>query len=206
MTEQIRKDAEYIRANIGCLFVPTDGTKSTGSTESIQSALVRIEGKLSEVHGHTGTLVKRVPENLAVVIAELKESVLARLDSLKKLSTESNESTQSVKSDTKSDWRVKLLGRLTPQERNLFKVCFTGGLITYKELAQRLNISPVSAKNLVNQLFKDPDKRRLFHKKHIHGAAKIGVNPAVEQKILHKREKSSDSNKNPVFVFKDSDS
>jgi len=197
----LKKENEQIQADLECLCLSTE---SNESTESIESALSRIEKQLTEVHGHTGTLIERVPENLAVLLAEVKESVLARIDSLKQQPTESTESMQSNKSvQNKDDWGAELLSRLTPQERNLFKACFGGGLITYRELAARLNINPISAKNIVNQLFQNPNKRRLFRKEHIRGIAKVGVNETVEQKILHKKGKNSANKKKPKFIFED---
>jgi len=156
------------------------------------------------VHGHTEELVNRVPENLCLLLAELKESVLERIDSLKQTSTESNESNRSIESvPRKCDWRIELFKKLTPREQSLFRACFGSGLITYKELAKRLDISPISAKNIVNRLFQDGDKRRLFRKTHVRGATKVGVTEAVEKKILHSDRKGSKKNKKPIFVFED---
>ena len=75
-------------------------------------------------------------------------------------------------------------------------------MITYKELAARLNITPVSAKNIVNRLFQNADKRRLFSKTRIRGVAKIGLTEAVEQRVL-RSEKDSKKDKKPAFVFED---
>jgi DNA-binding NarL/FixJ family response regulator len=178
--------------------------RSNESIRSVESALSRIEGRLEKVHGHTGELVNRVPENLCFLLAELKESVLERIDSLKQASTESNDSNQSTESvSPKGDWRIELFKKLTPREQSLFRACFGSGLITYKELARRLDISPISAKNIVNRLFQDGDKRRLFRKTHVRGITKVGVTEAIEQKILHSGSKDSNKNKKPVFVFEE---
>lgn len=178
--------------------------RSNQSTGSVESALCRIEERLEKVHDHTGELVKRVPQNLCLLLSELKESVLERIDSLKQTSAESNESTQSTESvRPKGDWRIELFKKLTPREQSLFRACFGSGLISYKELAGRLDISPISAKNIVNRLFQDSDKRRLFRKTHVRGLAKVGVTEAVEQKILNSDTKDSKKNRKPIFVFEE---
>ena len=117
---------------------------------------------------------------------------------MKERSTESVESAHS-----KSDWRVELFGKLTPREQSLFRACFGSGLITYEELADRLGIAAVSAKNMVNRLFQSADKRKLFRKTHLRGVTRIGVTQAVEQDILHKDKKGLTKNKKPAFVFED---
>ena len=69
----------------------------------------------------------------------------------------------------------------------------------------RLDITPISAKNIVNRLFQDADKRTLFRKTHIRGVAKVGVTEAVEQTILHKSQKTPGKENKPVFVFEKQD-
>lgn len=207
LSRQVAKEARQLQTeieNFDFLAELHRSNQSNDSNESVESALIRIEERLEKVHGHTGELVNRVPENLCLLLAELKESVLERIDSLKQASTESNESTQSVESvRQKGDWRVELFKKLTPREQSLFRACFGSGLITYKELAKRLDIGPVSAKNIVNRLFQDGDKRRLFRKTHTRGVTRVGLTEAVEQKILHTDKKGSKKNKKPVFVFED---
>ena len=198
LSRQVAREARQLQANVEKFHFPTE------STGSIESALSRIEERLTKVHGHTGELVNRVPENLSLLLAELKESVLERIDSLRERSTDSTESTRSVGlAHSKGDWRVELFDKLTPREQSLFKACFGSGLITYKELAKRLDIAPVTAKNIVNRLFQNTDKCKLFRKARIRGVARIGVAEAVEQKVLHRNEKGSKNNKKPVFVFED---
>jgi len=204
LSRQVAKEAQRLQANIETLHFPADWHRPTGSTGSIESALSRIEERLIKVHGQTGELVNRVPENLSLLLAELKESVLERIDSLKERSTESDESAGSVESaHSKGDWRVELFQKLTPREQSLFRACFGSGLITYKELAERLDIAPISAKNMVNRLFQNGDKRKLFRKTRNRGVTRIGLTEAVEQKILHRNKKGPRKNKKPVFVFED---
>jgi hypothetical protein len=200
--EARRLQAELENFNFSDLLQRSN--RSNESIESVESALSRIEERLEKVHGHTGELVNRVPKNLCLLLAELKESILERIDSLKQASTESNDSNRSTESvSRKGDWRKELFKKLTPREQSLFRACFGSGLITYRELAKRLDISPISAKNIVNRLFQDSDKRRLFRKTHARGITKVGVTEAVEQKILHSDSKDSKKGKKPVFVFEE---
>ena len=108
-------------------------------------------------------------------------------------STHSIESTQSASNiQSGKEWTKDIFQKLTYQEQKLFKACFSSGLVTYQELAERLGIAPTSAKNLVNRLFAHPDKRRLFKKELLHGIARIGVAEPVERKILKGENKSAD--------------
>ena len=91
---------------------------------------------------------------------------------------------------------------LTPQEQRLFQACFQSGLITYKELAEHLDVTPTSAKNIVNRVFQSAQKRGLFRKEHVHGIARVGIKETIEREILNGRHKDSPVNKSAV-VSKD---
>jgi hypothetical protein len=204
LSRQVAKEARRLQAEMENVNFSDALQKSNESTQSIKSALSRIEERLEKVHGHTGELVNRIPENLCLLLAELRESILERIDSLKQASTESNESNRSTESvSRKGDWRMELFRKLTPREQSLFRACFGSGLITYRELAKRLDISPISAKNIVNRLFQDGDKRRLFRKTHVRGLTKVGVTEAIEKKILHSDRKDPKKHRKPVFVFEE---
>ena len=166
--------------------------------QSIESTLSRIEERLIKVHNNTDTLIERVPQNLNPLLLEIKSAVLERIDSLKAVATQSNESNESIESSkTKGNDDCQLkdtFDKLTGQEKRLFQICFQSGLITYRELARHLSITPVSAKNIVNRLFKDDRKQKLFIKQHSHGVTKIALNKAVEKQILSGKYKTSRKN------------
>ena len=195
LSHHIAEEARQLQVEIESLRLVFDMYGPCGPTESIKSTLSRIEGRLIEVHGHTGKLVERVPENLTPILAELREAVLVRIDSWKSHTTRSNRSTQSNESNmsagTGGDWLREALDNLTPQEKRLFQVCFECGLVTYRELADRLGINPTSAKNIVNRLFQNTDKRALFRKECTHGVAKVAVDETVQRQILKRRQKDS---------------
>jgi len=154
------------------------------SNQSTDSTLSRIEERLIKVHDNTDTLVDRVPENLRPLLNEIKSSILQRIDSLKPLPTGSNESVESAKPKDDKDQLKSTFDKLTGQEKRLFQICFQAGLISYKELAHHLNITPVSAKNIVNRLFKDDKKQKLFIKQKTCGITKIALNKRIEKQIL----------------------
>ena len=88
------------------------------------------------------------------------------------------------------------LQKLTPQEKNLFKLCFQNGLITYEDLAERLGISLITTRGIVNRLFQDVDKRRLFCKKRRDGFINVGLTEAVEREANKKYKNGLDKNEN----------
>ena len=190
LSHRIAEETRRLQAEIESLRLVFD---MYGPTESIESTLSRIEERLIDVHGHTGKLIERVPQNLLSVLHELKETILVRIDSLKPTATGSNRSTQSNESSGSGkrgdSWLGEAINDLTPQEKRLFQVCFECGLITYKELASRLGVTPISAKNTVNRLFQNTDKRALFRKECTHGIARVGVDEEVQRRILKGRQK-----------------
>jgi DNA-binding MarR family transcriptional regulator len=195
LSRRIAEEARRLEAEMESLRLVFDMYDPNSSTESIESALSRIEERLMQVHDHTGKLVERVPENLTPILAELREAVLVRIDSWKSHTTRLDKSTKSNESIRSAgaggDWLGEALNNLTPQEKRLFQVCFECGLVTYRELAGRLGITPTSAKNIVNRLFQNTDKRALFRKEWTHGVAKVAVDETVQRQILKGRQKDS---------------
>jgi len=201
ISRRIADQARELRSHIDDLRSTNIAQHTTQPTGSTESALSRIEDRLIKVHTNTNTLIARVPENLKPLLLEVKSAVFERIDSLKGQATKSTGSNRSIESDSHgNDWRRELFRKLTPRERNLFTACFGSGLITYKELAERLNIAPVSAKNMVNRLFLNAEKRKFFKKTRFRGVAKIGLTEGVEQRVLRNK-RNSGNRKNPRFVF-----
>ena len=165
---------------------------ATGPADSVGESLDRIEQRVGAIHEHTGELVRRVPADLGAVLTELKQAVLDRL----REATRSAESAQSDESadpsrpgrtgpSNQSSQSLEAAARLlTPQERAVFQSCFQSGFLSYGEIASRLEITPTSAKNLVNRIFLSDRKRPLFAKQYKHGAVRVGIGPDVEKRIL----------------------
>lgn len=201
----IAKECERIQAGLKDSCPRTDGDSTTGL---VQAVLTRIEERLAKVEGHIIELLRRFPENFSSELAEFKNSLFERIDSLKPQTTEPTGSTGGRpvvdRVDTlKNNWYEEVFLKLTPREKSIFNACFNSGLITYEELAERLHISPTTVKNKINQLLQDADKRRLFHKEHINGIAKIRVAKKTENKILYRRKRGSKSDKNPILALED---
>jgi hypothetical protein len=70
---------------------------------------------------------------------------------------------------------------LSRQERCALNACLAADGLTYEELGSRLGISGISAKNLVNRMLRDPEKRRLFRKDMSSGRVKLRVTPEAKK-------------------------
>ena len=203
----IVKEAERIQADLKDIYPGTIGDSSRGF---VQTTLVQIEERLAKVEGHIIELLRRFPENFSLELAEFKRSLFERIDSLKPPTAEPTGSTGGRPvvdrvEPLKKNWYEEIFGRLTPREKSIFNACFGSGLITYDELAERLHISPTTVKNKINQLLRDTDKCRLFHKEHIDGVARIKVTDKTENKILYGHKKGAKNDKNPILVLEDRD-
>ena len=207
LSRYIAKEAERIQADLKDLCPRTVGDSSTGF---VQTTLIQIEERLAKVEGHIIELLRRFPENFSLELAEFKRALFERIDLLKPQTAEPTGSTGSRPmvdrvEPLNKNWYEEIFGKLTPREKSIFNACFGSGLITYDELAERLNISPTTVKNKINQLLQDADKRRLFHKEHINGIAKIKVPDKTENRIMYGHKKGSKNDKKPVLTLADRD-
>ena len=176
--------------------------RSNRSDDSpVAASLGRIEARLGTVHEHTSELLRRVPVELDKAIADLRQALLVRLDE----ATEANGSAVSqdprgatgATETTQSPQAV--IRALTPQERRVFQVCFQSGLLSYRDIAGHLDITPTAAKNLVNHVFQAAHKRTLFVKRYEHGAVRVGVQPDLQRRILGGTKTEGDRTKPPVI-------
>jgi DNA-binding CsgD family transcriptional regulator len=160
--------------------------ESNVSNETRMQALSRIEDRLGDVHRHTSILVERVPEDLGQILTELKHCILTRLQGMVPVSRsrESDVAHQSNDSNASHLSATRMVQALTPQERRVFDLCLQSGLLTYREIASHLDISPGAAKNLVNKVFQSPDKRPLFSKLYKHRTVKVGVHPDLKRTTM----------------------
>jgi len=160
--------------------------ESNGPSESIDSTgrLGRIEQRLEAIQGDTGELIRRVPGNLGELLAEMKRLLLLRLAE----SAGANESVDAgVKADDSNQTMPPpsaIVKSLSRQERHVFELCFQSGFLSYREIAEQLDITPSAAKNLVNRMLQSDRKRPLFAKRYKHGAARVGIRPDLEDHIL----------------------
>ena len=186
---QLQRDSEELRA------WANGATESIESDQSVAEVLDRIEHKLTAVHDHTSTLIERVPANLNDLLAELKQTLILRLDEVIQAtrSVESNQSIDAVKSGDCEFSRHSALRNqsslagvksLTPQERRVFQLCFQTGFLSYRDIASHLDITPTAAKNLVNRIFQSDRKRPLFTKHFEHGAVRVGLPSELQRQIL----------------------
>jgi len=66
-------------------------------------------------------------------------------------------------------------------------VLLDSGFLSYAEIGEKLAITHESAKNLVNRLLKDTDKRRLFSKQETDQGIKVGVSSDVQDEVLKRK-------------------
>ena len=189
--EQLAREITYLarelRRDLEGLFGPPN--RANGSNQSTLDALARIEERVGAIHGHTAELIRRVPKDLGVALVELLQAMLARLDE----AAEANEPAQSADSplsgvanhpNRPNQSAGSALKSLSPQERRVFQLCFRSGFLSYRDIAEHLDITPTATKNLINRIFLSEGKRQLFSKQYEHGAAKVGVQPQLQGQIL----------------------
>jgi len=180
---QLERDAEDL------LDRATQPNRSVESTDAVAQRLVRIEGKVSDIHGHTSELIRRVPGDLGPVLAELKQVLIARLENVLEAthshgSADSPHATPANQATHSAQSAGAAVPSLTPQERKVFQMCFRSGFLSYQDIASQLDITATAAKNLVNRIFQSDRKRSLFTKQYQHGTVRVGLQPAVQGRIL----------------------
>lgn len=177
LARELQRDVEGLRLE------PAQSNGLTGSTDSAE-CLVRIEQRLEAVQADTGELIRRVPGNLGALLVEMKRLLLLRLTA----SVGANESVGSRKAANDSNQTTPspsaIVKSLTRQEQRVFELCFQSGFLSYREIADHLDITASAAKNLVNRMLQSDRKRPLFAKRYKHGAASVGIRPDLEDRIL----------------------
>jgi len=161
--------------------------RSNRSDESpVAASLGRIEVRLGTVHEHTSELLRRVPVELDKAIADLRQALLVRLDEATRPngSAESQDPRGATRATETTQSPQTAIRALTPQERRVFQVCFQSGLLSYRDIAGHLDITPTAAKNLVNRVFQAAHKRSLFTKECRHGVVRVGVQAGIQERIL----------------------
>jgi len=157
--------------------------RSDGS--SVAAGLERIEARLGSVHEHTSELLRRVPTDLNAAVTDLRQALLVRLDEATGAngSAESHDYPRATRATEATQSPHAAIRALTPQERRVFHVCFQSGLLSYRDIAGHLDITPTAAKNLVNRVFQAAHKRPLFVKRYEHGSVRVGVQPGIQERI-----------------------
>jgi len=158
----------------------------TEPADPIAEALDRIDRKLAAVYGHTSDLIERVPKDLGRVLLELKRSLILRLEEVAGAngSAGSSAAAERDQGGDSAQSPMAAMKSLTPQEQRVFQLCFQSGFLSYREIAEQLDITPSAAKNLVNRIFQSDRKRPLFAKQYKHGTARVGIQPELEERVL----------------------
>jgi len=177
LARELEREVDDLRRALADSNGPSEATDST-------ERLGRMERRLEAIQGDTGELIRRVPGDLGELLAEMKRLLLLRL-------VESAGATESVDAGVVANDSPQTLPApsmmvrsLTRQERRVFELCFQSGFLSYREIAEHLDITPSAAKNLVNRMLQLGRKRPLFAKQYKHGVARVGIRPDLKDRIL----------------------
>ena len=184
LSRRVAAQARQLQSEVEALRASAHAQPTERSTDTVKSALDRIERRLTVVNDHTDRLLGRVPESLGSSLAEIKDALLERIAAANQGPTGSSREPRSQMPTPGRHGLKDAIATLTPVEQKVFRLCFDGGLLTYREIAERLGVVPTTAKNIVNRLFKDGNKRQLFHKRQVHGIAQVALNEEVQKQIL----------------------
>ena len=156
-----------------------------------QTSLASLEHKIDSVRRDTSELLRRVPEDLVALIEQAKDSILVRIDSILHSDdpSASNRSQEQHASGDASPTSVReRLEQLTPRERSVFRTCFDSGFLTYEELGEKLGLSALAAKNVVNAILRHPYKVGLLTKRGRPKEVRVGVAEDASAAVLRGRE------------------
>ena len=181
---EITRLAKDLERSVRELIVEAnESSDSRDRTQLDDLRLQRIEETINSIHAHTSVLIARLPEDVTRTLAGPRRGILEHGAQIlsRQGGTAVAYANQSALNPT------ELVERLSPQEKRVFKLCFHSGPLTYKQLGNKLGISPISAKNLVNRIFHENGKRTLFRKEALGGTVKVAVSHNVERQILKGR-------------------
>jgi hypothetical protein len=185
--------AKELEENVRGLDLRTNQSNdSVAGNQFDDSRLERIEKKIDNIHAHTSTLMAKLRDDVAQTLAELRRELSGRMAQIP-IEQGSSGVIPSDQRNPPLSGRAEVVKNLSPQERRLFELCFQSGPLTYRGLGEHLGVSPVSAKNLVNRIFLDKDKRDLFRKERVDGIARVSISTAVEREILKGRDSSEEN-------------
>ena len=177
LARQVQEDLQPAQACVSEGPVPF-------SSPPLQAVLDRIERHLIAVSGNMDTLIRRFSHDLVPLLYGIREASVGRLVAPNAGPVAPNAPQIPGRSPAGRMDLKEVIEALTPQERRVFQTCFQSGFLTYKEIARHLDTSATTAKNIVNRLFRDLDKQRLFQKKQSHGISRVALHPEVEKEIL----------------------
>jgi len=80
-----------------------------------------------------------------------------------------------------------ITSELTGKQKKLLAILLNSGFLSYAEIGEKLGTTHESAKNLVNRLLRDEEKRRIFSKQETDRGIVVGVSSEVQDEILKKK-------------------
>jgi len=145
------------------------------------------EDKRDDVVRRLDELPERIFRPLQEMISLSKREVLAELVRISP-GYDSHDSHDSGGAHRQSEKPIQEITKgLTGKQKKLLAILLASGFLSYVEIGEKLDITRESAKNLVNRLFKDTDKGRLFSKQETDQGIKVGVSSDVQDEVLKKK-------------------
>lgn len=139
--------------------------------------------KIDSLHTRVGRIDAKI-EAILAKIASIDESIK---------SITSNASVQTPKvwgeEGSETSQREEWVQETTTRERQVLGVLFNYGILSYREIAGYLGITPITVKSIVNRMLEDKEKEKLLVKHRDGRELKVGLAPEVEQRILAKQKK-----------------
>jgi len=187
LSRQATHLSQQIQVDLKAATISTATRPDDAPRPSVEAALERIERRLIALHGHTDSLVRRIPPDLTPLLQGIQAAAAERCAATPPGSVAPSARESPAGSTIAALDLEETVEQLTPQERRVFEICFQSGFLTYKDIAHQLDTTATTAKNIVNRIFRDPNKARLFHKKQRHGIASVALDGEVEKRILGTR-------------------
>jgi len=175
--------AKLIAQNIMREIDPTHFDESRMSRLKIHDSIESLRNELLSIKTSVQKIDRKLPPNVVEIIESVKTDIMSRLDSL----VESNRSVESP-AVIPSRGIKDIVKSLSPKQKKVFALLMQSGFLSYKEIAFHLGINHNSAKNLVNRIFQDAEKSKLFVKQETpSGEVKVGVSEEVSEEILRSK-------------------
>ena len=184
----------------------TDREQVRRWVQSINDSLVQIRGEMQKIPLLTAAVLDEsledrkhevlskldaLPEKIIGPLREIidlwKREVLAELVRIgSRYSAYDSHDSGSANAQTEKPIQ-DITKELTGKQKRLLSVLLGLGFLSYAEIGEKLGITHESAKNLVNRLLKDTDKRRLFSKQETDEGIKVGVSGDVQDEVLKRK-------------------
>jgi DNA-binding CsgD family transcriptional regulator len=146
-----------------------------------------LEDRTHDVLSKLNALPEKILGPLVEIIDLSKHEVLAELVRISSRYS-AHDSLRSDGSQRQTEKPIhEITTGLTGKQKRLLAILMDSGFLSYAEIGEKLGVTRESAKNLVNRLIKDTDKRRLFSKQETDQGIKVGASSQVQDEVLQRK-------------------